>query len=306
MSRDARDLFEPKLGLTIPLCGLHFIFYFLIQADPARAVGLFGFSASEALLRPWSFVTYQFLHSGMLDLFFGTLMLYILGMALEMEWGTGPYAVFWAISTLGASVAAFVLGQSLASGMVVVNVSMLFAFAYLFPDTQFLILLVVPVKVKWLAFLTAGWLGLRLLVAIPAGTFFGTLVEVLGISAGFLYFWVLHQGRFKARRAGRLAVAAVKTAGAVREDESLARRNRELFPRVEALRSAVREGGAIPPDAEKLRSELPALVVPGVNICKPVDFKGDKDGVCVKCEGFAECSLRYIAGQPGEITVRER
>jgi len=43
-----------------------------------------------------------------------------------------------------------------------------------------------------------------------------------------------------------------------------------------------------------------------VNICKPIDFKGDKDGICVKCEGFAECSLRYVAGQPAEIVVKDR
>jgi hypothetical protein len=46
--------------------------------------------------------------------------------------------------------------------------------------------------------------------------------------------------------------------------------------------------------------------VPGVNVCKPVDFKGDRDGICVKCEGFAECSLRYVAGQPAEIVVKTR
>lgn len=55
-----------------------------------------------------------------------------------------------------------------------------------------------------------------------------------------------------------------------------------------------------------LRVDLAKLVVPGVKICKPVDFKGDKDGICVRCEGFAECSLRYVAGQPGEITFRKR
>jgi hypothetical protein len=43
-----------------------------------------------------------------------------------------------------------------------------------------------------------------------------------------------------------------------------------------------------------------------VNICKPVDFKGDKDGICIRCEGFAECSLRYVKGEPDEIVVKPR
>ena len=52
--------------------------------------------------------------------------------------------------------------------------------------------------------------------------------------------------------------------------------------------------------------ELKKQVVPGVNICKPVDYKGDKDGICVSCEGFAECSLRYVNGQPEEIVLKNR
>ena len=67
-------------------------------------------------------------------------------------------------------------------------------------------------------------------------------MRVLGAGAGFLYFWVRHHGRFKARKAAREAVAAVKTAGAVRQDDALEKRNRELFPRVEALRAPERAG----------------------------------------------------------------
>ena len=38
-----RDLFAPKLGLTLPLCGFHFIFFFLFVTDPKKVAGLFGF-----------------------------------------------------------------------------------------------------------------------------------------------------------------------------------------------------------------------------------------------------------------------
>jgi len=113
---------------------------------------------------------------------------------------------------------------------------------------------------------------------------------------------VRHQALWRARKAGREAVVAVKSAGAVREDQVLEKRNRELFPRVEARRTAIK--AAAPPVAGPLEVELQRLVVPGVKICKPIDFKGDKDGVCVRCEGFAECSLRYLAGQPEEIVIK--
>ncbi len=300
------DLFAPKLGLTAPLCGLHFIFFFLVKMDPVRTFTLFGFDPGAVLERPWTFVTYQFLDSQPFALFFGTLVLYILGTALEVEWGTGEFAVFWLVSTLGASLAALVTGSVLLSGGVLTGASLLFAYAYLFPEMQFLMFFVIPVKVKWLAWLAAAGLAWGLLQAILAGRPASGFVSVAGAGAGFLFFWIRHHGAWRAKKAAKLAVVAVKTAGAVREDSVLERRNRELFPKVEDLRRAMLGGGDPPPRQREFASELATLVVPGVNICKPVDFKGDRDGICVRCEGFAECSLRYVAGQPAEIVVKSR
>jgi len=302
---NGRDLFAPKLGLTAPLCGLHFIFFLLRTADPERTVPLFAFSPQTALAQPWTFVTYQFLNSGGFSLFFGVLMLWILGSALEAEWGTGEFTAFWLVATLGASLAALVTGNALASGGVLTGISMLFAYAWLFPDMEFFIYFVVPVKVKWLA-----WLALAFLLwdfgKLALGGFVGlAFVHVAGSAAGFLFFWIRHHGRFKARKAAQTAVVAVKTAGLVRADAALERRNRDLFPRVEDLRRA-RQAGEPPPRTLEFEAELHKLVVPGVNICKPVDFKGDQDGICVRCEGFAECSLRYASGQPERIVVKER
>ena len=300
-----RDLFAPKLGLTLPLCGLHFVFFLLAAMNPKRVAELFGFWPQQALTQPWGFVTFQFLHAGPMSLFFGAFALYILGSALEAEWETREYTFFWLVATLGASLSAWALGTPLVSDPFVVPISMLFAFAFLFPDTQFLVFFVIPVKVKWIALFSLGLLALtflRDLFSFGAGP---ALVRVLGAGAGFLYFWFRHHGRFKASKAARDAVVAVKTAGAVRQDEALEKRNRELFPRVEALRATER-AGVEPPGGEGLRNELRRLVVPGVNICKPVDFKGDKDLTCLRCEGFAECSLRFLAGQPTEIVVKKR
>lgn len=303
---DRNDIFGPKLGLTMPLCGLHFIFFFLVKMDPKRTFSLFGFDPGAAFERPWTFLTYQFLHQEPFALFFGTLVLYILGSALEMEWGTAEFTVFWLVSTLGASLAALVTGNVLLSGGVLTGASLLFAYAYLFPDMQFLIFFVIPVKVKWLAWLAALGLAWGLLQATLAGRPGAGFVSVAGAGAGFLFFWIRHHGGTRAKKAAKQAVVAVKSAGAVREDAALERRNRELFPKVEDLRRATQGGGDPPPRQREFASELAKLVVPGVNVCKPVDFKGDRDGICVRCEGFAECSLRYVAGQPAEIVVKTR
>ncbi|HMA29564.1 MAG TPA: rhomboid family intramembrane serine protease, partial [Thermoanaerobaculia bacterium] len=177
---DRNDLFAPKLGLTLPLCGFHFIFFFLSKMNPEQAYGLFAFDPRSAFERPWTFVTYQFLHAEPFGLFFGTLILYILGSALEAEWGTAEFTVFWLVSTFGASLAALVTGSALTSGSLMTGASMLFAYAYLFPDMQFLIFFVIPVKVKWLAWLGVAGLGWGLLKAILAGRPGAGFVDVAG------------------------------------------------------------------------------------------------------------------------------
>lgn len=306
MSHDGRDVFAPKLGLTLPLCGLHFIFFFLQVADPSKTLAIFGFEPWKILAAPWTAITYQFLHSGPLSLFFGAMGLYILGSALETEWGTKEFTVFWLVATLGGSLAAFIVGTPLYTDPFVVPVSMLFAYAYLFPDMQFFMFFVIPVKVKWLAFIGAAFLLFDFVVDIRVRGIAPAAVRLMGASAGFLYFWVRERGRSHARRVARDAVQAVKTAGAIRADESLEKRNRDLFPKVERLREEARGGGEMGAESKQLASDLAKLVVPGVNICKPVDFKGDKDLICLRCEGFAECSLRYVAGKPDEIIVKKR
>jgi len=303
---DGRDLFSPRLGLTLPLCGLNFVFFFLIQMDPQRAFRTFAFQPGLALSMPWTFVTYQFLNSGAFGLFFGTLMLYILGMALETEWGTAEFTVFWLVATLGGSLAAWLTGGLLTSGWQITGVSMLFAYAWLFPETVFYVFFVVPLKVKWMAWLGALLLVWQFLGAALSGQIGAGLANLCGASAGFLFFWLRHRGVQKAKRAKRDAVAAIKTAGVLREDAVLERRNRDLFPRVEEVRLAARQGGDLPPKLKEFETDLRKLVVTGVKICKPVDFKGDKDGICVKCEGFAECSLRYVKGEPAEIIFKPR
>jgi len=46
---------------------------------------------------------------------------------------------------------------------------------------------------------------------------------------------------------------------------------------------------------ERLIAQCERDTVPGVNVCPPADYKPDHtDGYCIRCEGFAECSARYL------------
>src|ERR1051326_3563106 len=48
-------------------------------------------------------------------------------------------------------------------------------------------------------------------------------------------------------------------------------------------------------DIDRLIATNEREIVQGVNICPPADYKPEHhDGYCIRCEGFAECSARYL------------
>jgi hypothetical protein len=48
-------------------------------------------------------------------------------------------------------------------------------------------------------------------------------------------------------------------------------------------------------DIDRLITQCERETVANVNICPPADYKPDNvDGYCIRCEGFAECSARYL------------
>jgi len=92
------------------------------------------------------------------DIFFGILALFMyhsLGITLERVWGAFRFNVFFFMGMLGQILAAFVgyvvFHQSYFITTGFLNFSIFLAFAICFPDVQFLLFLVIPVKAKWLA-----------------------------------------------------------------------------------------------------------------------------------------------------------
>ena len=60
-----------------------------------------------------------------------------------------------------------------------------------------------------------------------------------------------------------------------------------------AIKKAV--ASAADADIARLIAQCDSEAVPGVNICPPADYKPENsDRYCIRCEGFAECSARYL------------
>lgn len=163
------DLFcyrHPKFG--IPKLMLIIVFgnlavWLLSAMDTTGLISYYlRFSAAGVLKgQLWRLVTFVFIpESGGLWLFVMLYFYYFIGNALENEWGTGRFTIYYlmgmALTVIYGFVSYFVTGRDLGLSASYINLSMFFAFATLYPDVQVLLFFIIPLKVKWLAFANAG------------------------------------------------------------------------------------------------------------------------------------------------------
>jgi hypothetical protein len=91
--------------------------------------------------------------------FFFWYLFYLMGSALEQQWGAFRYNVFLLIGYFATVAAAFLTPDVPATNGFVQGTVFL-AFAYLFPDFELTLFFILPVKVKWLALIQWAFYGL--------------------------------------------------------------------------------------------------------------------------------------------------
>ncbi len=94
---------------------------------------------------------------------------YWIGTTLERYWGTFKYNLYmisgWLFMTVGAMLIYFISllitgdGISLSMNTYYINMTSFLAFATLFPDTQVMLMMIVPIKIKWLAIADIALIG---------------------------------------------------------------------------------------------------------------------------------------------------
>jgi membrane associated rhomboid family serine protease len=240
--------------------------------------------------RPWTLVTYQFVYGGnMLWFFIAMLVLWIMARPLEESWGSPRFLLFWLVSTFGASLVATAVGIPLAGSDAGFGYCLLFTFATLFPDVEFRLFFIIPVKVKYLAIIAAAFLvfsGLSL--GLLAGAAY-----ITGTCAGYLFF--LATRRMPTRRKIAFELKKRRAEAAVRsEDAQAEERNRSWDADVRAATERARAAGEVEEEDEALLEVLDNARDPSITVCAPTEFGFIDDDVCRTCPGYAECAARHI------------
>jgi membrane associated rhomboid family serine protease len=161
-----------------------------------RVVGALQFNPSfhQTLNQPWTFLTYMFVHGGLLHLLFNSLGLYFFGPPLEEKLGGRSFLFYYLYCGVGAAIFALALSGIFrvdpfigSSGAVL---GVLLAFAMFWPDAEIVVFPIpIPIRARTLVFAIAGasaFLGL-LFRNSPTGKV-AHFAHLGGMLAGYIFF----------------------------------------------------------------------------------------------------------------------
>ena len=131
----------------------------------------------------WRIFTFIFLppQSSLLFIVFALYFYYFIGNALENEWGSFRFTLYYLLGVVGTIIAGLLTGGATNSYL---NLSLCFAFAALYPNMQVLLFFFIPIKIKWLAYLDAALFAYQFLL----GTW-QTRAAILASLLNFLIFF---------------------------------------------------------------------------------------------------------------------
>jgi hypothetical protein len=171
-------------NVTVYLIVLQGLTYFLSMANH-EYVNLLVLSHDRLFAGEWwRVLTLLFIPQDMNPLFFifYLMILFMTGQALEAQWGVFRYNAYLLVGYI-ATVLVVLIPDAVVSNFFLME-SIFLAFAWLYPDFEFLLFFFFPVKVKWLALL--AWI--MYLVAFLRGNW-ATKAEVLAGSLNFALFF---------------------------------------------------------------------------------------------------------------------
>lgn len=188
-------------NITYPLVFAMAVVYLLLVTNPALMQWLVLDRAALMRGQVWRLFTFVLIPPSLHPVFivFELLFLHTMGVALESSWGTFRYQFYLGVGWLGALAVAMFSGVPTTNAMLLVSVML--AFATLFPDYIIRVFFVLPVPIKYIAIVT----GLGVLAMIGTSQGAERLYPLVALGNYLLFFWVelVDLVRGYTRQAGR-------------------------------------------------------------------------------------------------------
>ena len=216
------------------------IMYFLSMARPEFANALV-FVPAFTLIRPWTLITYMFLHGSVTHILFNMLGLFFFGPRLEIELGSRHFLGLYFASGIMGALLSFLFSPLTpiigASGAIF---GIMLGFAYFWPRDRLLIWGVFPIEARYMVVL---------MTALSLFGGFGVFSDGIahfahlgGFAGGFIYLRLVEKTSRAARFRAKLEVPVPKSSDIQRwtgiRRESLHEVNRAELDRIMAKLAA--------------------------------------------------------------------
>ncbi len=121
----------------------------------------------------WRIITFIFVPSTASSPIFLAIALYFyyfIGSTLERNWGAFKFNIYYLLGIVGALIAGLIYYIIFPGGYYYItteqlHLSLFFAFAMLYPNMQIMLFFVVPVKIKYLGFLSAALMAFQFIMS---------------------------------------------------------------------------------------------------------------------------------------------
>lgn len=202
------DRLERKIGrFSIPnlmnliLVGMAVVFvsdlFLSVQYDGITLTQYLYFDRSAIFHgEVWRLLSFLFIpvNSSPLWILFSMYFYWLIGNGLERQWGSFRFNVFYFCGIIGTILSGLITGYV---GNTYLNFSLFLAFALLYPDFQVMLFFILPVKMKWLAWLDVAFLLIEFIMTNWSGR-----LSILFALANILLFfgkdfWQFFQNQYR-------------------------------------------------------------------------------------------------------------
>ncbi len=164
----------------------------LTVVSPSDMLSWLAFrSPGNLTARPWTIVTYMFVHGGFAHLLFNMWALWLFGPRVEHAWGSRSFTFYYLLCGLGGWLAhlLFVHPSGILLGASAAIFGVMLAYAVRWPDQEIAIFpfVFISIKVKWLVALLAGWNLVMGVVTMGGVSGVAYMAHLGGFAVGWLY-----------------------------------------------------------------------------------------------------------------------
>lgn len=157
----------------------------MLNAQNVNFINAITFDQAKILQgQIWRIISFIYIpnSSSIVFIIFSLYFYWLIGNALERQWGALRFNLFYLCGIIGAIITGMITGYATNYFL---NLSLFLAFAILYPEFEIMLFFMIPVKVKWLGYIDAVFF-IYLLIFSGWPERIAILVSVLNL---ILFFW---------------------------------------------------------------------------------------------------------------------